>query len=120
GPEAAHDGGDAKHHRQQAHDFGVPDEVKIRLRRQQLDKRPSTHRHHSAIGSFLGLATFSHQASPTCATRTADSIEVKTPMVSVQAKPRTGPAPKMNMIRAATSVVRLASTMVPMALLKPA
>ncbi|MNE81653.1 hypothetical protein D3C80_1783180 [compost metagenome] len=47
-------------------------------------------------------------------------MEVKTPMVSVQAKPRTGPAPNMNMISAATRVVRLASTIVPMALLKPA
>ena len=41
-------------------------------------------------------------------------------MLSVQAKPRTGPAPKTNMIAAATRVVTLASRIVPQALEKPA
>ena len=35
------------------------DEMEVRLLRQQFDEGPSTHRHHSAIGSFLGLAVLS-------------------------------------------------------------
>jgi hypothetical protein len=59
GNETRHDRGDAQNHRQHRGEPGVFDEMEIRLLRQQFDEGPSTHRHHSAIGSFLGLAVLS-------------------------------------------------------------
>ena len=59
GIEAANDGGEAQHDRQHAGRPRILHELEVGLLRQQLDKGPSTHRHHSAIGSFLGLAVFS-------------------------------------------------------------
>ena len=71
------------------------------------------------MGSFLARVIRSQMATPIWVTRTAVKTEVNTPIDSVQAKPRTGPAPNWNMIRAAPRVVMLASRMVDMARLKP-
>src|SRR5690606_7666356 len=57
--EAADDSRHRQDRRQDGETLGVFDELKVRLVRQQFDKRPTVHRHYSAIGSFFGLATLS-------------------------------------------------------------
>ena len=68
------------------------------------------------MGIPVGRQVFSHIAMIQRATMTAVKIEVRTPMASVRAKPRTGPSPRLNMTSAATRWVTLASTMVAMAI----
>ncbi len=68
----------------------------------------------------MGRKARNHQPISTWVIRMAVNTEVNTPMSSVSAKPFTGPAPRLNMMIAATTVVALASMMVVSARLKPA
>src|SRR5690606_37148876 len=106
--------------RQPAQPGRIADEPEVGLLRQQLDERPERHGAAHEMGSFLARVARNHSAVPIWVMNTAVNTEVNTPIDSVQAKPRTGPAPNWNMIRAATRVVRLASRMVAMARVKPA
>src|SRR5690606_22810464 len=83
---------------------------------------------HPSVLSQTGTVTerllcridLAHIATKSRVTVTAVKTEVKMPMLSVTAKPRTGPDPNQNMMIAATSVVSCESAMVTMARLKPA
>ena len=63
------------------------------------------------MGRVLGFFARYHQPISNWVTTTAVKSEVTTPISRVQAKPRTAPAPNMNMMTAEMALVMLASRM---------
>src|SRR5215469_6171664 len=76
--------------------------------------------HDGQIGIARGFHSRSQVTIKSRVTRIAENSDVNTPMLSVTAKPLTGPEPSQNISAPATRVVTWLSRIVPKARLNPA